>query len=97
MKNEKITKKTSNIIIRENSARRRDSDAIKVELPKPELPRTDPLLKTETSAMRRTKKCDPKSLELQKELIQAENLDENELRQISEEATRMMARKVKDM
>lgn len=36
MKNEKITKKTSNIVIRENSARRRDSaDAPKVELPRP--------------------------------------------------------------
>jgi hypothetical protein len=34
MKNEKITKKTSNIVIRENSARRRESESSKAEPPK---------------------------------------------------------------
>lgn len=56
--------------------------------------------KTENSlstAMRRTKKADSKMLEQQKELVQAENLDENELKQISEEAGRIMNKKVKDM
>jgi hypothetical protein len=51
--NEKITKKTSNIVIRESSARKRD----------------DPLQKTENSlngVLRKTKKADSKILGQQK-------------------------------
>lgn len=51
--NEKVTRKTSNIVIREGSARRRD----------------DPLQRTENSlnsVMTKAKKADPKMLEQQK-------------------------------